>query len=245
MITLKGKWLRNNESNDAAINEILYILYNIQLSNVKANQSTSINTTLGSKYPFYRKNGIINYKTMSLQALITYESQFEEKTQWETEINPETGKPYGFITEMLRESSWTKIDLLTNSEQKQLNDILADIEEEEEKQKQIETFCSQVMNDYVLEQRFREKLLTFLLDGKPKIFESEQEGKMLVVVTDVSLTPMKELGRLYSSLQMTITEIGDATDTNLLQEYDLIEQAQDTQATINLTEIPKGEGESS
>ena len=85
---------------------------------------------------------------------------------------------------------------------------------------------------YILENRFREKVIDFLSDGKPKILESEQEGKLAIVVTDLSLAPLKELGRLYSTISMTVTEIWNANDHNFLIENNLLTEPQ-IQTSLN------------
>ncbi len=81
---------------------------------------------------------------------------------------------------------------------------------------------AEVRLDCIYERCFRDAILEFLLDGKPKLLESEQEGQILVVLTDASLSPNQQLGRKYSSFTATVTEIGDANDLNLLNKYNLL-----------------------
>lgn len=200
-------------------NEILYIVYNPQISNIKLNQSTSINSALGSKFPFYRKNGIIHYKTFQLSGLLTFESQWEERVTWEEQEND-------WKIETLRKSHWLKEDFLTDDEKEQLNQELT---EYEQNNRDLRNAAIDAKFAYVIESRFRDKVFSFLGDGHPKVLESEQEGKMLVVITDLSLAPMKELGRLYSTISMTITEISNPSEPNfdlLLEQYNLTTEPQ-------------------
>ena len=74
---------------------------------------------------------------------------------------------------------------------------------------------------YVNERLFREKVLDFLYDGKPKLFKSTQEGNMIIKLTDISLTPLDNLGRMLYSFSATGSEIDDNTFVNY-QKYDLL-----------------------
>ena len=77
VIRIQGQYIGNLGDENRNLNEVLYIVYNPQITNIKLNQVTSINSTLGSKYPFYRKNGVVHYRTFSLSGLLTFDSQFE------------------------------------------------------------------------------------------------------------------------------------------------------------------------
>lgn len=70
-------------------------------------------------------------------------------------------------------------------------------------------------NNSVIEREFREKVLNFLQDGKPKLFKSPTEGNIIVYVMNVSLTPKRELGRLIADYSCTLVEIDKATLDNL------------------------------
>lgn len=201
-ITITGEY-----DNEAGMNKVLYIVYNPQLTSIKINQSTSITPTIGAKYPFYRKNALTNYRSFSIGGLITYESQFEIKTFWD--FNKEDGP--GFVEETIRSSHLgsNQLKIFMTSEEKEC------AEQNKDKQRL----------DWIYERCFREAILELLLDGKPKLLESEQEGQILVVLTDVTLSPNQQLGRKYSTFTATATEIGDARDENLLNSYNLLPYA--------------------
>ena len=188
-IALTGQYINSEKKN-----ERLYIVYNPQLTSIKINQNTAITPTIGAKYPLYRKNAMTNYRSFSLGGLITFESQFDERTYWDENKRE-------FVTENLRDSHLSEEELLPNSEK-----LGSDPEYD---------------YSFELERRFREKIIEFLTDGKPKLFDSEQEGKMLVVLTDVTLSPNQQLGRKYSMISATVTEIGD-TDNDTLNKYNLL-----------------------
>lgn len=69
--------------------------------------------------------------------------------------------------------------------------------------------------DIIQERLYREDLLDFLYNDKIKLFSSAQEGEMLIKLSGVSVTPMKQLGRTLYSFSATATEIADCTEENL------------------------------
>lgn len=69
--------------------------------------------------------------------------------------------------------------------------------------------------DIIQERLYREDLLDFLYNDKVKLFSSAQEGEMLIKLSGVSVTPMKQLGRMLYSFSATATEIADCTEENL------------------------------
>lgn len=70
------------------------------------------------------------------------------------------------------------------------------------------------------ERKFREAVMEWLSDGKPKLFRSETEGNMIVMLTGVSFTPFNKSRQTYS-LSCTVTEIAKYNLTNLVS-YGLI-----------------------
>ena len=75
-------------------------------------------------------------------------------------------------------------------------------------------------NDFILEQKFREKIEEFLYDGQVKLFRSSPEGTMLVRLMNISLNPEPTLGRMLYSFTATAYEIADFTVDNL-KKYNL------------------------
>lgn len=72
------------------------------------------------------------------------------------------------------------------------------------------------MYDYTRERDFREKVLQFLQDGKPKLFKSPTEGNIIVRLMDVNTTPNQTLSRLVSSFTSTAYEIAEPEISNYL-----------------------------
>lgn len=65
--------------------------------------------------------------------------------------------------------------------------------------------------DYIYEKEFRDAVVEFLYDGKPKLFKSPTEGNILVRLTNVGLTPQQGLDRMIYDFSATANEIADAS----------------------------------
>lgn len=72
--------------------------------------------------------------------------------------------------------------------------------------------------DYKREFDFREKVLDFLQDGKPKLFKSATEGNIIVRLMNVTAQPEQSLNRMIYSFTSNAYEIADNTMDNY-QKY--------------------------
>lgn len=72
-----------------------------------------------------------------------------------------------------------------------------------------------------LERKFRDRVMEWLSDGKPKLLRSEHEGNMIVIVTQPSFTPLQATGRKVYTVSFTATEIAEYNLENLI-DYNLI-----------------------
>lgn len=84
-------------------------------------------------------------------------------------------------------------------------------------------------NDFVSEKAFRDKVSSYLHDGKVKLFRSVQEGNFLVRLMNISLSAKKELGRMLYSFSAEATEVAECNYNNYIK-YNIIED----------TEMPEG-----
>lgn len=64
------------------------------------------------------------------------------------------------------------------------------------------------------ERKFRDRVMEWLTDGKPKLFRSETEGNMIVVLSGVGFTPLRD-DRLVYTMSATLTEIAEYNLRNL------------------------------
>ena len=75
--------------------------------------------------------------------------------------------------------------------------------------------------DYTYEREFREKVLEFLCDDKPKLFKSPTEGNILIRLTNVQTDFEASLSRMIGSFSATATEI-DYPTIESIEKYNLL-----------------------
>ena len=81
---------------------------------------------------------------------------------------------------------------------------------------------NKIFTDTILERDFREKVVKFLQDGKPKLFKSPTQGNIIIKINDVSIAPNKTLSGTIASFSATAYEIAEATIDNY-KKYNFIE----------------------
>lgn len=72
--------------------------------------------------------------------------------------------------------------------------------------------------NYVLEKNFRENLISFLNNGKPKVLKTAADGMFMVRLTNLSFTPKQQLGRMIYDFSCDLTEIAPVNSVNI-QSY--------------------------
>lgn len=83
-------------------------------------------------------------------------------------------------------------------------------------------YTSERTSDMVfLERKYREKVMEWLIDGVPKLFRSPTEGNMIVVLNNISFTPLQHTDRMVYSFSATATEVAEYNLDNLI-EYNLV-----------------------
>lgn len=65
------------------------------------------------------------------------------------------------------------------------------------------------------ERQFKLEALSWLNNGKPKLFRSPTEGNYIVRLMNISLSPEDTLGRMLHSFQATAYEVAELTEKNL------------------------------
>lgn len=71
-------------------------------------------------------------------------------------------------------------------------------------------------NNIKKERDFKMEVLSWLNNGKPKIFRSPTEGNYIVRLMNISLSPNDTLGRMIHTFSSTAYEVGDYNITNLI-----------------------------
>lgn len=162
----------------------LKIKYNPQIGSFSRVISDSKVDTIGSKYPFFSRNGVMNYRSFPINGLISFLSDEQELEDDETQCNLFTSrsKIYGDSQHLYDEYN------LENN---------------------INSY-----NDILYERKFREKVMDFLYDNNVKLFRSTQEGNILVKLMDISFTPEAQLGRMIYSFSATAHEADECSIEN-------------------------------
>lgn len=196
------------------IDNQLKIKFNPQVTNFSKTVVENKVDTLGSKYPFFYRNASVGYKTFSISG--TIHSLIDENYLFLNKNN------YSMIDvdENINLESY-----FSHSSDEQFN--IKDIQD----LNRIEIYGQEgykshliannnyvnYYNDYNYEKRFRDLVINFLTDGKPKLFKSTTEGNIIVRLMNVSFTPNQTLGRLIYDFSATAYEIDDSTLANYIK----------------------------
>lgn len=183
--------------------------FNPTVSSFKYNVAESSQTTIGSKYPFIKRNGKSFYKTFSVSGLIS--SLTDEAFWYDSYLTDEE--------EGQRSHRFTsKRDIYKNS---------YDLYKNYENQHNV----SQYLNP-LYERLFREMVYDFLYKDEAKLFRSPTEGNVLVYLSDINFEPISTLGRVLYSFSATATEIDEASFENCIKynimpfsTYDIVTEA--------------------
>lgn len=171
----------------------LKIRFNPNITSVRKNIKESRVDTLGSKYPFITRNGNVGYKEFPMSGTITH---FMDATE---EFAPRA--------ELFIEDEFMEVGF----------DMTSDYDA---------IYRENGLNPYnnqILEREFREKVVEFMQDGKPKLFKSPTEGNMIVRLMDINLTPNQQLGRLIYDFSCNAIEV-DECNLNILEKYKIQER---------------------
>lgn len=171
-------------------NRQLNIKFNPQVSSFSHTVVDSSIQTIGSKYPFIKRNAHVNYKQFQISGLISYLGDREE---------------YYY-----NEKSWLPDELVSTfaSKEECYGKYLENYLDFNSKNRISE------YNDFTLERAFRDRVAGFLYDGKVKLFKSASEGNVLVRLMNISLSPEQQTGRMLYSFNATAYEIGECTIDN-------------------------------
>ena len=210
---MRGEILTANEKATLALFEHTFLYdgqrqlrlqYDLNISSLKHTILDSKAETLGSQYPFIRRNAKVNYRTFPISGIISYKmDDYSEDYPLEIVSSTDLIVSQNATPLFFDMRDYNRITQEGNLEITQIKDVL-----------------SLVSNNYdmdlevFLEKKFREEAIKFLQDGKIKLFKSETEGNMLIRLMDVSFTPNKTLGRRIYSFSATAYEIDAPTIEN-------------------------------
>lgn len=219
--TKKGAWTKSYQTSPSDIiypdfydmlfyrdGKQLAVRYDGDISSLRPVVNRQKIDTLGGKYPKFAENAQMNYKQFSISGLIDAESDFNRRflddRDYSTQMNDYNSQMDGKY--QIRNDTIADGDLAyrttTNGQ------ILAT---------QKNTFHDLYPKDnWWLEREFREQATQWLNDGEPKLFRSMPEGNMVVMLTDISLTPHRGTSRRLYSFSATMYEIEDGNSLEVL-----------------------------
>lgn len=183
-------------------NKQLKITLNNETGPLSYNLQESKTDTIGSQFPWIRRNGAIKYRTFSLGGLISYLGNNE------------------MILFSNSEDSDTNIEYQNNLAEKNINGLFYS-KDDLFPQEVLELYQSYNLdngindyNDIVLEKIFRDKVISFLLEDRPILFRSATEGDILIRLMDLSFSPNTQLKNYIYSFSGTAVEIAECNFDN-------------------------------
>lgn len=221
-------------------NKQLRIQFDPQISSFGYQISEAKLDTIGSQFPFIRRNGKMKYREFPISGQITHLSDIYNYLTYDVEHKREdscnTPEEEYFIpinSLISKEESYTYFDKENNTRNK---DVLK-LYEQYNLDNNITNY-----NDYIWERNYREAVMDFLYDNTAKLFRTTTEGNILVKLTNISFTPNQQLGRLIYNFSATATEVAEPTYNNYIEHgimtgtstvKDVVNNL--TEETINLT----------
>ena len=180
----------------------LKITLNNETGSLSYNLQESRTDTIGSQFPWIRRNGAIKYRTFSLGGLISYLGNNE------------------MILFSNSENSDTNIEYQNNLAEKNINGLFYS-KDDLFPQEISELYQSYNLdngitnyNDIMLEKVFRDKVIDFLLEDRPMLFRSATEGNILIRLMDLSFSPNTQLKNYIYSFGSTAVEIAECNFDN-------------------------------
>lgn len=203
-------------------NKSLRIKYNPSITNFKYNLNESVQQTLGSQFPFIKRNGHNFYRSFTIGGLITSYMDTHSRSTVPASLNGDSLKVNIDQSDSpsLRSKSNFHISdsdsiFASSFVPGPLNSQIKNFTSKEQMYKQSISYYNkynqkndiQQYQDIIYEREFRQAVTQFLYKNDIKLFRSTQQGNILIKLTDISFTPMQQLGRQLYSFSATATEI--------------------------------------
>lgn len=199
-------------------NQQLKLMFNNTMPNYKIQLMESKLETIGGIYPIVTRNAALNYRIFSINGLISFWMD-ENKT---------------FTNKLKLYNNNSIINLYNENNNKEKNayssehhhDILFDGDSPSYEENLLNNSNNshssnngfyQSQYDYTYERDFRQAVLDFLHDGKPKLFKSPTEGNIIVRLTDITCVPNQSLSRMIYDFNSTANEFAENTYENYIK----------------------------
>lgn len=173
----------------------LKIRFNPKVSSLKITRLETKSDTIGNRYPFIFRNGVVGYKEFPISGLISYlmddNNLFLNKKD---DLNILSGTDSERIGSPVDQDS---------------DDVILG------KSWELSQTVNSLGYNIRAERRFKLKVLEWLGDGKIKLFRSPTEGNYLVRLMNISLSPEDKLGRMIHTFSSTAYEVEEYNYNNL------------------------------
>lgn len=200
----------------------LRIRFNPNISSYKINVMDSKTDTIGSKYPFIKRNGNNYYRAFSISGVISLQSDYYNADLPLSASNSEQLISYYAEEEVnnqlklneLPKETWYSIWNNKAIEDSEVHLYNYNMKRVEKDNQVITTFNNSTPSDiidsesYILEREYRDKVIEFLYKNNIKLMKTDTEGNFLVRLMDVSLSPFA-IGRQLYQFSATAYEIDD------------------------------------
>ena len=196
----------------------LRIQYDPKVSSFKPVILENKVNTLGGKYPFIFRNDSVNYKELAISGLISahmdpdalfFNRQFKLNEIRETTPSLDKTVINGLF------SSDSLILVAKGSDQDNTNVEAVPLTPFTTKFYEEPLSTSLERHNFKNEREFKNEVLEWLTNGKPKLLRSPAEGNFIVRILNVSLTPNDTLGRQLHSFSCTACEVAEHNVSNL------------------------------
>ena len=183
----------------------LKVKFDPQVNNYSHVISQTLTQTIGSKYPFIRRNGNTDYRTFSLNGTISYLMDVGENG-----MKSSPNELYG--ADQTNNEIYLNYYIPFNQD----NGINS-------------------YNDSVRQRDFRERVIEFLYRNTVKLYKSTTQGNLLVKLMNISLTPNNTLNRHIYSFTCTVQEIDEFNlqNCNKYGIQDIGQYTNETQIKLN------------
>ena len=179
----------------------LKIKFNPKITSYSKKSTETVIDTIGGKYPFIRRNGTVNYKTLSLSGLISIAAEDYQEAFLSSQDS---------ITDSYHkhEQDYQGLDLSFYKRNKYY-DKYSQLYEQYNINNNINLY-----QDTFLETEYREKVLDYLTNSSFKLLKTPNNKNLLVKLTDVKLDPEDSLNGFLYSFSATAHQIDDSTIEN-------------------------------
>lgn len=219
----------------------LKIRYNPKIQSFKIDRPESKIETIGSKYPFFFRNGNVEYREFPISGLISYLGDEAELFMTNEELQLESIDDLARLG-TIRDRDEVDLDALILKGAYIDYDYLEAMWNMKARAEEKINHSRVRTTDYLdysiaAERMFKMKVLEWLTNGKPKLFRSPGEGNYVVRLMNVSLTPEDRTGRTIHSFTATAYEVAPFTYESLV-EYDLIDTTEQNITQLRWETLP-------